>query len=566
MKKFRWQIIIGVLALAAVVLLLLSQTQVGETISNPFVEPTTGGVYVEALIGSPLRFNPLLDHYNQVDQDVDRLLFSRMIRFDSWGNPQPELAEAYGVAVTGDIFNIKLREDAFWHDGSPVTTADVAFTIELMRNAEMPIPADVAALWNSVEVIVLDAWNIQFKLAEPYAPFIDYLSFGILPKHILEGKTPQEIINDPFNLLPVGSGPYQIGELLTDDGEITGLVLEAFEDYYLGQPYLDQIVIQFYENSADAFEAYERGEVLGIGLVEPETLNDVLAEPGLNVFSVRVPEQTMIFLNLGDTGPLFFEDISVRQSLMMALNRPWMIDSVLNGQAVLSNSPIMAGSWAYIADVQTYEYSPQDAVTLLRQAGYSLPASGSLVREKDGSPLSFELVYPDTETFAELAQMVQNYWREIGVDVTLTAVAPEAIVRDYLDTGKYDAALMSVSLVNSPDPDPYPFWHQAMIGDGQNYSRWDDALASEYLEKGRTTATRTERVRLYRSFQLHFSRQLPALPLFATVYNYAVDSQVFGVQLGPLYDPADRFDRIVNWSLEAVTPLEETAVPTVESP
>ena len=563
MKKLRWQIIIGVLAIAAVVLLLLSQTQTTNPITQ-IIEPNTGGVYVEALVGSPVRFNPLLDHYNQVDQDVDRLIFSRMLRFDSWGNPQPELAESYGVAVSGDIFNIKLRENAYWHDGTPVTSADVAFTIELMRNAEMPIPADVAALWNSVEVVTLDAWNIQFRLPAPYAPFIDYLSFGILPKHILEGKSPQEIINDPFNLLPVGSGPYQVDELLTDDGEITGIVLEAFEDYYLGQPYLEQIVVQYYDTTEEAFRAYQSGEVLGIGLIEKDVLGDVLTEPGLNVFSVRVPEQTMIYFNLGDTGPLFLEDISVRQALMMGLNRPWMIDSVMNGQAVLSNSPIMVGSWAYSKDVETYEYSPQDAIKLLRQAGYTLPAGGSLVREKDGALLSLELVFPDNENYAELALMVQEYWRAIGVEVTLVPVAPDILVRDYLATGNYDAALVSISLSNSPDPDPYPFWHQAMINDGQNYTRWDDNLASEYLEKARTTPNQTERARLYRSFQIHFSRQLPALPLFSTVYNYAIDSQVFGVQLGSLYDPADRFDDVSTWSLEAVTPIEEvetTAAP-----
>lgn len=565
MKKLRWQIIIGILALAAVALLLLGQTQVGETISN-IIEPSTGGVYVEALIGTPMRFNPLLDYYNQVDQDVDRLLFSRMIRFDSWGNPQPELAESFGVAVTGDIYNIKLREDAVWHDGVPVTAEDVLFTIELMRNAEMPIPADVAALWNSVEVVPLDAWNIQFRLPEPYAPFMDYLSFGILPKHILEGKTPQEIINDSYNLLPVGSGPYQIGELLTEDGQITGLVLEAFADYYGGQPYLDQIVLRYFDSTATAFEAYQRGEVLGIGMVDVGSLADVLAEPGLNVFSVRVPEQTMIFLNLGENGPIYFEDLAVRQALMMGLNRRWMIDTALRGQAVLSDSPIMVGSWAHTDDVQKYEYSPQEAIDLLRQAGYGLPSEGGLVRQKDGIPLSFELAYPDNDLFAKLAQMIQEYWRELGVEVTLVAVSPDALVRDYLQTGNYDAALVNITLTNSPDPDPYPFWHQAMIGDGQNYSGWDDMLASEYLEKARTTPNREERTRLYRSFQIHFSRQLPALPLFSTVYNYAIDSQVYGVQLGSMYDPADRFDNIIHWSLEAIAPVEDTAVPTEASP
>jgi peptide/nickel transport system substrate-binding protein len=145
MKNLRWQILIAILALAAVVLLLLNQTQVGETLSQVIEPATAGGVYVEGLVGKPIRFNPLLDDFNQVDQDVDRLVFSRMIRFDSWGNPQPELAESFGVSVIGDIFNIELRENAVWHDGEAVTTQDVLFTIELMRNGEMPVSDDVRA-------------------------------------------------------------------------------------------------------------------------------------------------------------------------------------------------------------------------------------------------------------------------------------------------------------------------------------------------------------------------------------------------------------------------------------
>ena len=100
MKNLRWQILIAILALAAVAVLLLNQTQVGESITEIIEPVTAGGVYVEGLIGKPIRFNPLLDDINQVDKDVDRLVFSRMIRFDSWGSPQPELAESFGVSST----------------------------------------------------------------------------------------------------------------------------------------------------------------------------------------------------------------------------------------------------------------------------------------------------------------------------------------------------------------------------------------------------------------------------------------------------------------------------------
>lgn len=560
MKKLRWQILIAIIAVAAVALLLFGQTIDPPTVTN---EPAAGGVYVEGLVGSPLRFNPLLDDYNQVDRDVNNLIYSQLIRFDSWGNPQPDLVESFGVSINGDIYNLQLRESAVWHDGMPVTTADILFTVNLMRSGEMPVPADVVELWNSVELVAFDALNLQIRLPEPFAPFIDYLAFSVLPAHLLSGMTPEELINDPFNLQPVGTGPYKLSELRTEEGQITGVVLDAFEDYYLGAPLLEQVAFRYFETTADALEAYQRGEILGIGEIGLDSINAVLAEPGMNIYSVRLPEITMVLFNLNNPDVAYFQEKDVRQALFQALNRPWMIDQAVDGQAMIAHSPILAGTWAYYDGVVKYGYDPEEAVRLLRSADYGLGADG-LVREKEGVRLAFDLVFPDTLIHSKLALMVQEYWAEIGVSVNLIPVPPETLVNDYLRTHNYEAALIDLSLTDSPDPDPYPFWHQAMINNGQNFSQWDDRRASEYLENARVTPNRDERVRLYKNFQIHFSREIPALPLFSPVYNYGVDDEVFGIRMGPLYDPSHRFDSIVNWSLEAAPQIEELIVEPAE--
>ena len=125
------------------------------------------------------------------------------------------------------------------------------------------------------------------------------------------------------------------------------------------------------------------------------------------------------------------------------------------------------------------------------------------------------------------------------------------LLRDYLEPRTYDAALVDLTIAGSPDPDPYPFWHQAMITGGQNYAKWDDRRASEYLERARVTPDRFERTRLYRNFQVHFARELPALPLFYPMYSYAVKNEVLGIQLGPIFEPSDRFSTVLEWFLEA---------------
>ena len=103
----------------------------------------------------------------------------------------------------------------------------------------------------------------------------------------------------------------------------------------------------------------------------------------------------------------------------------------------------------------------------------------------------------------------------------------------------------------SPDPDPYPFWHQTQATGGQNYSKWDDRQASEYLEQARILVNPEERTRLYRNFQVRFAGELPALPLFYPMYTYGVDSAVKGVRIGPLFDTPDRFSKVTDWFLYA---------------
>jgi peptide/nickel transport system substrate-binding protein len=272
MKKLRWQILVVVLTLIVVAVLLLTQ----QPSLNPVVpEPASGGIYTEALVGSFGRLNPLLDLNNPADRDVDRLLFSSLLRFDSRGIPQPDLAESWGVSADGTIYNLTLRANATWHDGTPVTSDDVLFTINLLRSEYSAYPADVHTLWDNVEITRINDKNIKFTLTEPFVPFLDYLTFGILPKHLLETVPADQLVNTDFNLSPVGSGPYKFDHLMVDKGQITGVVLTVSEDYYGQVPFVQQIVFRYYQNVQSALDAYRAGEVLGISQITPGAISRI---------------------------------------------------------------------------------------------------------------------------------------------------------------------------------------------------------------------------------------------------------------------------------------------------
>ncbi|MCC7119683.1 MAG: peptide ABC transporter substrate-binding protein [Anaerolineales bacterium] len=560
MKKLRWQILVVAVTLVIVALLLLSQQQPGMISILPQAAP--GGIYTEALIGSIGRLNPALDWNNSVDRDIDRLIFSGLMKFDGQGLPQPDLADSWGESADGMTYNFSIRSNAKWHDGQPVTSDDVLFTIETIKSAGSLFPQDIKDLWSQIEVRKLNDLTLQFILPEPFAPFLDYTTFGILPKHLLENTPADQLAAAEFNLKPVGTGPYKFDSLIVDNGQITGITLKVNEDYYLPRAFIEQVVFRFYPTSASALDAYNSGEVLGISHITEDVLQAALTEPTLSIYTSRLPQLSLVFLNNNNTAVPFLQNANVRRALLLATNRNVIASKILKGQAIIADGPILPGSWAYYNEIERVEYDPDAAAALLKQEGYVIPAGGGDVRAKDGQFLTFTLTHPDDELHTKIAQAIQANWALVGVKVDLQAVSYDSLVKDFLTTRNYQAALADLNTARTPDPDPYLFWHQAEATGGQNYSQWDNRTASEYLETARTTADFTDRARLYRNFQVIFSKELPSLPLYYPVYTYAVDSQVQGVQVAPLYDTSDRLALISEWYLVTRRALEQTAVPT----
>ncbi|RJP49647.1 MAG: peptide ABC transporter substrate-binding protein [Anaerolineaceae bacterium] len=559
MKKLRWQILVVAVTIVIVALLLLSQQPVS-VITLPEAAP--GGIYTEALIGSMGRLNPMLDWNNSADRDIDRLIFSGLMRFDSRGLPQPDLADSWAATPDGMIYNFSLQQNAVWHDGQPVTSDDVIFTIELIKSAGSLFPQDIKDLWSQIEIKKLNEKTLQMRLPEPFAPFLDYVTFGVLPKHLLETVPADQLANAEFNLQPVGSGPYKFERLLTSGGQITGVVLAANADYYIQPPFIEQVVFRFYPNSAAAFDAYNQGEVLGVSQLTGDTLEQALKESTLSVYTSRLPQMGLVFLNLNNPSVPFLQSEKVRRALLFGVNRNVIVSHILNGQAIIANGPILPGSWAYYEDIEKFEYDPDAAIALLKADGYVIPAGGGDVRAKDGQFLTFTLAHPDDAIHTQIAQAIQSDWALIGVKIDLQAVAYDSLVNDYLTPRNYQAALADLNTSRTPDPDPYLFWHQSEATGGQNYSQWDNRTASEFLETARTAADFTERARLYRNFQVVFTKDMPSLPLYYPVYSYGVDAQVQGVQVAPMYDVSDRLALITEWYLVTRRTLEQTPEPT----
>jgi peptide/nickel transport system substrate-binding protein len=342
-------------------------------------------------------------------------------------------------------------------------------------------------------------------------------------------------------------------------------VLTVSQNYYGKAPFIEQVVFRYFPSSAEALDAYRQGDVLAVSQITSDVLGAALEEQKLSLYTSRMPQMSFVMLNLNNTEVPFLQNAKVRRALMLALNRPYMINTFLQGQAIVEDSPILPNSWAYYDGTEHFQYDPEGAVSLLKGEGFVLPASGGDIRaDKDNVSLSFTLLHPDDQAHTKIAETIRDEWAAIGVHVDLQAMPYDKIVLDSLTSRKYQAALVDLNLSHTPDPDPYPFWHQAEAAGGQNYSQWDNRAASEYLEQARVTADYALRAKLYRNFQVIFAKELPALPLFVPVYSYGVDSQVQGVQVGALYEPSDRLATFTSWYLITRRALEQTEVPTTK--
>jgi len=528
---------------------LMGQSPTEEPITP---EPVAGGTYREALIGMVSRLNPILDFHNQVDRDINRLLYRGLIQFDSRGIPQPDLAEAWAVSADATLYTFTLRSDATWHDGEPVRSDDVIYTYSKFQEDGFPGPTDLHNIWEEIKFIQLDEHTVQFQLPEPFAPFLDFVSLGLLPDHLLRGVAADELVDHPFNIQPIGSGPYQFDRYILEDENIVGVRLTAYDNFYEGRPFLDEIEFYLYPDEGRALQAYLNEDVMGIGQVGSGVLERVLETPELNLHSGSLPSLSLVFLNHNNPEKPFFSEKLFRQALLKAVNRQWIIDNILDGQAIVASGPIFPGTWAFLDSLRSITFNTSQAEQLLEQLGWEVPSGTSkgtpeYVRSKDDVTLSFDLVHATDPIQTAVAESLRQSWQFVGIQVNLIPAEESAILDEYLEPRNFDVVLININYGRYPDPDPYPFWHDSQVETGQNYGGFSDRNIGIWLEKARTTPDLLERADLYKNFQFRFQDQVPALLLYSPVFSYAIDSQVQGVRIGTIHDPSDRFANITEW-------------------
>ncbi len=506
--------------------------------------PQFGGAYTEGVIGQPRFINPLIAH-TEAGKTMTNLIYNGLFAYDHKGKLVSDLAERREVTEDLKTYTVVLREDALWHDGTPVQADDVVMTVNMIRDVSYQVPSRLQ--WtNVVKIEKIDDRTVRFILEEPSATFLQNLTVGILPAHIWGDVTAEQFQLSEFNTQPIGTGPYEVVDRTTDEGDrIMSYELSANEDYYRNRPYIDQMTIKFYPNYDNLIAAFNQKDVDGIGLDFPEYIDQINVENDVSIYKLSVPNYVATFFNRNKSAALAFSE--VREALTMATDRNELIDQVFTGNAERVGGPLLSWMDGYNAQAQQSDFDRDKANALLDEKGWVRGEDG--IRQKDGTRLSFTL-----QTVVKLpqlmlaAEVLSGQWREIGAEVVVQEHEISSFNSTVLQPREYDAVLFAHQLTATPNL--FPFWHSSQTtGSGLNYSLYKDDGVDTLLTELTKTAADDQRMEKLSKVQKAIVEDVPATFLFSPIYLYVQGAQVQGVgeENFRVNQPKDRFYNVHEW-------------------
>jgi peptide/nickel transport system substrate-binding protein len=509
--------------------------------------PAIGGSWKEGIIGSPHFINPLLA-VSDADRDLVTLVFSGLMRPDGKGSLTLDLAEKFEISEDGLSYTFTLKEDLEFHDGEPLTTDDIIFTVQLAKNPVLKSPT--RANWEGVEVEKIDNRTVRFTLRRPYAPFPENATLGILPKHIWGEISPDQILLSDLNLKPLGAGPYKIETVSTGDNDIiTSLSLRSFKKYASGTPHINKMLLRFYPSEVELLNAYSRADTNAVGAISPQNIKKITRNNG-RLKTLTLPRVFGVFFNQNEKS-LFLEK-SVREALTKATDKDRVIKEVLQGYALPIASPIPPGTFGALP-AEEITRDLESARSILEadkwerneETGiYEKIEKGKVVEE-----LRFSLATSNAPDLVRTADILKNNWEELGAKVEVRVFEIADLNQNVIRPRKYDALLFGE--VVGRDPDPFAFWHSSQRNDpGLNIALYTNSSVDKILEDARGLISKEKRKEKYEEFQNKVISDTPAIFLYSPYFIYIIPEGLKGFETVHIATTGERFSNVHNWHFE----------------
>jgi peptide/nickel transport system substrate-binding protein len=515
-------------------------------LSNSFMteRPTAGGTLVEGMIGTPRFVNPALA-ITRTDSDLVALVYSGLMKLDASGTLVPDLAESVTVSDDGLTYNVVLRDDVMFHDGTKVRAEDVAYTIALIQNPDLKSP--LRGNWNGVKVEVVSDHELNFVLQDAYAPFLENLTVGIMPKHVWDSLSVDEIAFSQNNTEPVGSGPYRVGDVSRNkSGLIDGYHLVAFSDGR-GTPNLSAVSVRFYEDEDSLAEAFAADEVTATASLGNEAVTRLASSTDATVLTAPLPRVFAVFFNQNKSPVL--RDASVRAALSEVVDRDALVRDVLDSYGTPTESPIPPG---FMPEATTTARTTEDrlaaANAMLEKGGWTKDDAGHWSKEIDGSsvPLKVRIATANSGVFEETAYYLERVWGQLGVEVSVELYEQSDLVQSIIRPRNYEALLFGAEVGRALDL--YPFWHSSQREDpGLNVALYANITTDALLKTARTATDTAARNEALTKFAGVIMDEMPAVFLYSPSLTYLVHTNVHTVPFSGIARPSDRLSTIRDW-------------------
>jgi len=548
-RSRRWR----VAAITAAVLVLVSCTTPPPTAETVSTAPVRGGRIVH---GSPTDIKDLqpVHTVDLASESLVSLLYDTPTRFDAQtGEMLPNLA-TWTTSADGLTFKWSIRPEATWTDGRPVVADDWLTGLKAVARSKATIRkpnfSEIVGFTDYVEGRSAEIRGVSLDTQDPkrwtvtlgrvFCPAVVRTSGYILPAHVFAKYlgTPGDIDLAPENTAPmVTSGPFRFREWRRGD-EVR---LARNDGYWNGAPYVDEYIYKVVADTGLLAQQLKTGE-LNFGMVEPEVLADLRAQPHLTVHASSSLRYHYVGWNIRSRTAPALADPKVRRALAYAVDVDTFVRTSLHGTAERVYAHHPPTSWAAPSGpLERYAYDPSKAEQLLREAGYAKGVDGVLA--KDGRRIELTIVAtPVFKLHQAFAQVMVEQLRRIGVSASLRVDAREALVEKLqLGTADLDGWLLQYQLL--PDPDPAVAWGQVQIPDaalgrsGFNLSKFTTPELERAITQGRTPSdgdcSSGARKRQYETVNAILNRELPYLFLWSPSTLYVSTASLRAFALGP---------------------------------
>lgn len=544
-SKKEWQLFSG-LALV----MLLSTILMLSFINKHFMVqvPLRGGSISLGIVEVPRFINPVLAS-SGADQDMAALIYSGLMRKSADGTMIGDLAEKYEKSQNGLVYAFTLKDNIYFQDGKPVTLDDVIFTINKVKDSIIDSPRKLD--WDGVSFKKIDEKTIEFTLKQPYASFLENTTLGIMPAHIWE-NTPLEL--NTANTNPIGSGPYMIKAVnKKSSGSIDYYELESFDKFILGEPYIKNINLHFYQNEDDLINALLNKTVDQVSSIAPLNAQN-LKERNYHIESIVLPRVFGLFFNQNQNQ--LFTNKKVVNAINLAIDKEKIVKDVLFGYGVAIDGPIPP----HIKEYQqinpenkiSQEVKLQKAQEDLAKDGWRAGADGFLEKtvtekkKKATVKLEFSISTGNTPELTKTAELIKHDLEAVGIKVDIKTFETGNLNQNVIRPRKYDALLFG-EIINH-ESDLFAFWHSSQRKDpGLNVAMYTNAKVDKILEEAAVTALDQARIKKYVQFSEEIKKDMPAVFIFSPDFIYVESKHLEKVPMQSIISPSDRYLNAYLW-------------------